>query len=58
MKLGLKVRQAIPIIEGDVVDVEWDKDRDQKRIKVEWSDGDDVVARWFLESDLEVIDGQ
>ena len=58
MKLGTNVRLVQPVIEGEVVDVEWDKDQDQKRIKVAWNDADgDRQERCFLESELEVIDG-
>lgn len=57
MKLGTTARLVQPVIEGKVVDVEWDKEKDQKRIKLAWFDGDDVQERWFLESELEVVKG-
>ena len=59
MKLGTNVRLVQPVIKGEVIDVEWDRDQDQKRIKIAWVDADENdQQRWFLESDLEVIDGQ
>lgn len=59
MKLGSKVRQVVTVVQGEVADVEWDKDKDQKRILVEWSSNDyETESRWFLENELEVIDGQ
>ena len=58
MKPGTSVRLIQPVIEGEVIDVEWDKDKDQKRIKITWKDANgNQQDRWFLESDLEVIDG-
>ncbi len=58
MKPGTSVRLIQPIIVGEVIDVEWDKDQDQKRIKITWNSEDgNRQERWFLEADLEVTDG-
>jgi hypothetical protein len=57
MKLKTQVVIKNTLLEGVVDDVEWDKDRDCKRVKVSFVDTDDVEqSRWFLETDLEPKD--
>jgi hypothetical protein len=54
MKLGTKVGVPQPVLSGVVTDVEWDKDRNCKRVKVEYTnDEGDAHTRWFSETDLE-----
>lgn len=53
MKIGTKVGIAQPVLEGKVVDVEWDKDRDCKRVKVAYTNDEGTAhERWFLEGEI------
>ena len=53
-KPGTLVTQVVPhAIEGEVVDVRWNKDADCKEILVAYigAEGEDT-ERWFLENEL------
>lgn len=53
---GSAVRQKAVIVEGVVVDTEYDKDNKQLKHLVEYSDADgETQRRWFLESEVEEI---
>ncbi|MFL5900884.1 MAG: hypothetical protein ACJ75S_06760 [Solirubrobacterales bacterium] len=57
---GVRVRQKVPVIEGEVIDVEYDKSAKQLRYLVEYEsapdeDGD-TKTRWFTESEIEEVE--
>lgn len=53
---GVRVRQKVPVIEGVVADVEYDKGTKELRYLVEYSDVDgETQTRWFTASDLEEV---
>lgn len=55
MEIGNVVRLVQPVIQGEIVDTEYDKDAKQLRHLVQWTDGaGDAQQRWFIESQLEV----
>lgn len=55
VEIGDTVRFKTPTIEGEIKDTVWDKEKKELRHLVEWSDNEDIHARWFLESELEVV---
>ena len=53
MKMGAEVGIAQPVLKGKVVDVEWDKAKDCKRLKVAYTNDEGVEhTRWFTEPQL------
>lgn len=51
---GAAVRQKAVVVEGVVVDTEYDKDNKQLKHLVEYADADgETQQRWFLESEIE-----
>lgn len=57
MEEGNKVRQIAPVIEGTIVDTEYDKSTKALRHLVEYTDAEgDEHQRWFSESELELVE--
>lgn len=55
MEIGNSVKLIQPVIQGSIIDTEYDKDAKQLRHLVEWSDATGEHSRWFTESELEVV---
>lgn len=56
MESGNEVRLVQPVIQGVIIDTEYDKDAKQLRHLVEWSnESGEGQKRWFVESELEVV---
>jgi len=56
MKIGAKVGIKQPVLEGKVVDVEWDKKAEELRAKVSYkNDEGQQHERWFSESELKGV---
>jgi len=59
LETGQTVRLIQPTIQGEIIDTEYDKDAKQLKHLVSWVDGDgEQQTRWFIESSLEVVDGE
>ena len=59
MEIGNTVRLVQPVIQGSIIDTEYDKDAKQLRHLVEWSDvAGDGQRRWFTEAELEIVAGE
>lgn len=59
LETGQTVRLKTPVIQGPIVDTEYDKDAKVLRHLVEYSDlENEKHQRWFLETDLELVDGE
>lgn len=53
MESGSKVKQIVPIIEGTILDTQWNKQAKQPEHLVEFTSSDgDISTRWFIESEL------
>lgn len=52
MKIGEQVRFVQPLIEGPVVDVQWNKEAAEPEVLVQFSADQ---QRWFLASQLELV---
>lgn len=56
MEIGNQVRLVQPVVAGEIVDTEYDKESKQLRHLVRWTDGQgDEQSRWFTEGQLEVV---
>jgi hypothetical protein len=56
VEIGKKARLIQPVIEGAVVDTEYDKDAKSLRHLVEYKDAaGEVQSRWFPEAQLEEV---
>jgi hypothetical protein len=59
LEIGHAARLVQPVIEGEIVDTEYDKDAKQLRHKLNWTDGaGEAHSRWFLESQLEAVENE
>lgn len=53
IQIGSTVRQVAPVIEGEVVDIEYDKDNSCLKHLVQYVDSDgETQTRWFTEVEL------
>lgn len=56
MEIGNQVRLVQPVVSGEIVDTEYDKESKQLRHLVRWTDGQgDERSRWFTEGQLEIV---
>ena len=56
-EMGRQVRLVQPVIQGEIIDTEYDKSRKELKHLIEWRDADGAQQqRWFLESDLEAVE--
>lgn len=56
LDVGQKAKLNTPVIQGTIIDVGYNKDAKSMEYLLEWADGEgDSHQRWFLESELEVI---
>ncbi len=56
IEIGKKVRLIAPVVEGPVIDTEYDKDHKGLKHLVEYVDADgETQQRWFLETSLEAV---
>lgn len=56
MEIGNQVRLIQPVIQGSIIDTEYDKDAKSLIHLVEWSDASgDGQRRWFKENELEQV---
>ena len=56
-EMGRQVRLVQPVIQGEIIDTEYDKSRKELKHLIEWQDADGAQQqRWFLESELEVVE--
>ena len=56
MEIGQKARLIQPIIQGEIIDTEYDKDAKCLRHLVAYKDATGLKhQRWFWESQLEVV---
>lgn len=55
MDIGDSVRLVQPVINGVIIDTEYDKSTKQLRHLVEYSADGEQHQRWFVESNLEVL---
>ena len=56
MKTGDEARLIQPVIQGSIVETEYDKDKEQLKHLLEYKDVDDEVKqRWFAEDELEQV---
>lgn len=54
MNTGNKARLIQPVIQGEIVDTEYDKEKGCLRHLLKYTDADGVdQMRWFLETELE-----
>lgn len=57
MEIGNQVRLIQPVVSGEVIDTEYDKDAKELRHLVQWTDEDgEQQTRWFVESQLETVE--
>lgn len=56
IEIGVTVRQKVPVISGEVVDTEYDKDAKCLKHLVEYEDADgETQTRWFTEAEIEEV---
>ena len=55
VKRGDSVRQIVKVIEGTVAGFQIDNDSGEKLVLVEWSDGEDLHSKYFLETEIELV---
>lgn len=56
MEVGNKARLIQPVIEGEVIDTEYDKTAKCLRHLLRYTDAaGETQTRWFLESELEAV---
>lgn len=56
MEIGKTVRLVQPVVQGEIIDTEYDKDTKQLRHLLSWVDADgETQNRWFTESQLELV---
>lgn len=56
LKPGDTVRQVAPVITGEIIDTEYDKDAQELRHLVRWKDASgDFHSRWFVEPEIEKV---
>lgn len=56
MEIGTQVKLIQPVIQGSIVDTEYNKDVKALQHKLEWLNADgETESRWFLESELEIV---
>jgi len=55
VEIGDAVRFKAPVIEGEIIDTVYDKEKKELRHLVEWAENEDTHSRWFLESELEAV---
>ena len=56
MKTGDKAKLVQPVIQGLILDTEYDKDKEQLKHLLEYKDVDgEVKQRWFAEDELEGV---
>ncbi|MBK7491160.1 MAG: hypothetical protein KBF68_00970 [Nitrosomonas sp.] len=56
-EMGRQVRLVQPVIQGEIIDTEYDKSRKELKHLIEWQDADGAQQqRWFLESELEAVE--
>lgn len=56
LEVGQQARLIQPVVQGAIVDTQYNKDAKELEHLVEWTDADgEVQQRWFLESQLEAI---
>lgn len=56
MEIGNQVRLVQPVVAGEIVDTEYDKESKQLRHLVRWTDAQgDEQSRWFTEGQLEIV---
>ena len=54
MKTGDKAKLAQPVIQGFIIDTEYDKEKEQLRHLLEYTNSEnEVTQRWFAEDELE-----
>lgn len=58
MEMGNTVKVKTPVIQGEIIYTEYCQENRCLKHKVQWQNDDgDVVNRWYLEGELEVIEG-
>jgi hypothetical protein len=56
LEMGQQARLIQPVVEGEIIDTEYDKDAKQLKHLVAYTDADgESQTRWFLESQLEEV---
>jgi len=56
VEIGKRARLIQPVVEGEVIDTEYDKSAKSLRHLVEYTDAaGDVQTRWFTEAQLEEV---
>lgn len=55
-KIGDSAKQVTPVIQGTIIDVEYNKTSNQLTYLLEWTDANgNTQHRWFLEQELEAV---
>jgi hypothetical protein len=57
-KLNAQVRQVVPVIVGDVKDVQYDATTQEFNYLVIWATPEGTQERWFHESQIEAVGEQ
>lgn len=55
MEIGKTVRLVQPVIEGEIVDTEYNKDSRKLQHLVQWTNNGELTTRWFTEDQLELV---
>lgn len=56
MEIGNNARLVQPVVQGVIVDTQYNKEAKQLSHLLEWVDGaGETQHRWFLESELEAV---
>lgn len=53
MKVGVRVRVVQPVIEGEVKERRINPVTDDIEVRIEWTEGGQIVSRWFDQDQLE-----
>lgn len=55
LEIGSKVKVIIPTIQGDIVDIEYDKTNGALNYLLQWTDSDGSHQRWYTNEELEAV---
>jgi hypothetical protein len=53
---GKKVRQVVPVIEGEVSDIRWNRDEKKFEVLVAYTSNDGPHERWFTEDQVAEVE--
>lgn len=55
LEIGKTARLRQPVIQGEIVDTQYNKDSKGLEHKVQWTAEGETHERWFVEADLEEV---